>query len=273
MIRIGQFNTLKINRIEAETAWLEDEGQELEIPREELPHGAQQGDFLKAFVYNKGKGLLAATTIEPDVQVNQFAFLTVTGQIEVGAFLHWGLPKDLFLPKGCMKEPVEEGDQVLIRVVLNSDKSGLIADGDWERYIEKGALEEGQEVSLIALDTGDLGTRVIVDHRYMGLVYKSEGYRVPEVGSVKTGYVLQSRGDGKLDISFKRKGWNSVLDSREVLLETLKKNGGTLPLHDKSDPKEIRERLNMSKKVFKKAAGNLYKDGLIRILDKGIELV
>ncbi|MBI9097187.1 MAG: hypothetical protein JEY91_01855, partial [Spirochaetaceae bacterium] len=203
-------------------------------------------------------------------------YLVVTSLTDFGAFLEWGIKKDLFLPERRQIKEVKVGEKILIRVIMNFEKDGVIADADWKRYIKddhKETLKEGDKVSLIAMDTTSLGTTVIVDNKYLGLVYKSEVYKTPYIGQRMTGYVLKLRDDGKIDISFKRKGWDSVIDSHDVVLKALKKAGGFLPLHDKSDPEEIRDMLNISKKIFKKSTGNLYKEGLIRITDTGIELL
>lgn len=273
MLKIGDYNTLKIGEIEKDQAWLQYGDEELEIPRLELPRDAQEGDSIKVFVYNRDKDSLAATTQTPKALVDQFAYLRVKGLLETGALLDWGIEKDLYLPKGSMVRPVEKGDWVLVRVVLNYDKNGIIADGDWERYKQVSDFEEGDQVSLIAMGDHDLGTRVLVENQFIGLVYRSEGYRTPTPGQEMTGYILKNREDGKLDVSFKRKGWDSVLDSRGQVLQALEEAGGYLPLHDKSSPDDIRESLNMSKKIFKKVIGTLYKEKVIRIKDDGIELL
>ncbi|MDA3851486.1 MAG: S1-like domain-containing RNA-binding protein [Spirochaetaceae bacterium] len=272
MLKIGNYNTLLIKKIEKSKAWLEDSKIELEMPYIELPEGAQEGDQIKVFVFNKDKDTLGITTHEPFATVDQFAYLSVTGLIDSGAFLYWGLKKDLYLPQGSMLQDVKMGERVLVRITLNYEKTAIIADGNWGKYIEKAELEEGLKVSLLTMETSDLGTRVIVEDKYIGLIYKSEVYKTPEPGRKMTGYVIKTREDGKLDISFKRKGWDSVLDSRDVVLDALNKSGGFLPLHDKSDPEIIRNRLNISKKIFKKVAGTLYKEGVIIISEKGIEL-
>lgn len=270
---IGKYNILKISEIERDQAWLQFGEDEIGIPRLELPQDIHEGDRVKVFVYNLDKDTLAATTQKPNALVDEFAYMRVKGLLETGALLDWGIEKDLYLPKGSMIRPVEKGDWVLVRLVLNYDKNGIIADGDWERYTRECDLQEGDQVSLTIMGDHELGTRVLVENQYIGLVYRSEGYRPPQRGEKRTGYILKIREDGKLDVSFKRKGWDSVLDSRDTVLKALEEAGGFLPLHDKSDPEEIREQLNMSKKVFKKVVGTLYKEKVINIKEEGIELL
>lgn len=275
MLKIGNYNKLKLKSIEKTCALLDGGDKDIKLSKKELPEAVQVGDLIDVFVFNDTRDTLRATTMEPAAVVDQFAYLVVTSMTDFGAFLEWGIKKDLFLPERRMIKDVKLGEKILIRVIMNFEKDGVIADADWKRYIKEDqneTLKEGQKVSLIAMDTTSLGTTVLVDNKYQGLVYKSEVYKTPYIGQRMTGYVLKLREDGKIDISFKRKGWDSVLDTKDVVLDALNKAGGFLPLHDKSDPEEIRQQLNISKKIFKKSIGNLYKQGLITISEEGIKL-
>ncbi len=275
MIKIGNYNKLKLKKITKMCAWLEGEGKDIQMAKKELPPSIKEGESLEVFVFNDTIDTLAATTMEPAAIVNQFAYLIVKSITKYGAFLEWGIKKDLFLPERKQTTDIAKGEKILIRVIMNYENDGVMADMNWEEYLEddiSDKLKEGDKVSLIAMETSNLGTSVLVDNKYQGLVYASEVYKVPYIGQRLTGYVLKIREDGKLDISFKRKGYSSVVDTKDVVLEALKKAGGFLPLHDKSDPEEIKNALNISKKLFKKSTGNLYKKGLITITDEGIKL-
>ncbi|MBN2655646.1 MAG: hypothetical protein JXR86_01195 [Spirochaetales bacterium] len=275
MLKIGSYNTLKLKKIARDRAWLEADGQDIGLPKREIPEGAREGDMIKVFVFNDTREALRATTAEPSAVVGQFAYMVVKSVEQFGAFLEWGIKKDLFLPERLMIKTVKPGEKILVRVVDNHEKNGVVADADWKKYLKEDQLEvlkEGQKVSLIAMDTSNLGTRVIVENSYVGLVYQSEVYKEPFIGQRMTGYVIKVREDGKIDISFKRKGWNSVVDTQDELYKALKKAGGFLPLHDKSDPREIKNTLNISKKLFKKSVGNLMAKGLIELTDDGIKL-
>jgi len=275
MLKIGNYNKLKLKKIAKTCAWLDGFGKDIQLPKKELPERVREGDEIRVFVFNDTRDTLRATTMEPSAVVDQFAYMVVTSKTDFGAFLEWGIKKDLFLPERRQIKELKVGEKILIRVIMNFEDDGVIADADWKRYIkddQKEQLKEGDKVNLIAMDTTSLGTTVLVDNKYIGLVYKSEVYKTPFIGQRMTGYILKLREDGKIDISFKRKGWNSVVDSHDIVLKALKKAGGFLPLHDKSDPEEIRETLNISKKIFKKSTGSLYKEGVIKITDKGIEL-
>ena len=275
MLKIGNYNKLKLNEIAKTCAWLDGDGKDIRLPKKELPEQVSVGDEIQVFVFNDSGDILRATTMEPSAVIDQFAYMVVTSLTDFGAFLEWGIQKDLFLPERRQIKELKIGEKILIRVIMNFEDNGVIADADWKRYIkedQKEKLKEGDKVDLIVMDSTSLGTTVIVENKYIGLVYKSEVYKIPFIGQRMTGYVLKLREDGKIDISFKRKGWNSVVDSHDVVLKALKKAGGFLPFHDKSDPEEIREALNISKKIFKKSTGHLYKEGIITITDKGIEL-
>jgi predicted RNA-binding protein (virulence factor B family) len=275
MLKIGNYNKMKLKKIAKDRAWLTAEGQDVSLPKREIPEGAREGDTFRVFVFNDTRDTLRATTVTPTAVVGQFAYMVVNTVEKFGAFLEWGIKKDLFLPERLMIKTVRPGEKILVRVVDNHEKNGVVADADWKKYLkedQKEALKEGQRVPLIAMDTSRLGTRVIVDNSYVGLVYKAEVYKEPYIGQRMTGYVMKVREDGKIDISFKRKGWNSVVDSKDDVLEALKKAGGFLPLHDKSDPEEIKQTLGISKKLFKKSVGNLMAAGKITMTDDGIKL-
>jgi len=275
MLKIGNYNTLVLKKIAKDRAWLTADGQDIGLPKREIPPGSKVGDKIKVFVFNDTREALRATTAEPSAVVGQFAYMVVNSIEKFGAFLEWGIKKDLFLPERLMIKELKPGEKVLVRVIDNHEKNGVLADADWKKYLKEDqaeALKEGQKVNLIAMDTSNLGTRVLVENSYVGLVYKAEVYKEPFVGQRLTGYVMKVREDGKIDISFKRKGWNSVVDTQDEVYKALKKAGGFLPLHDKSDPEEIKNNLNISKKLFKKSVGNLMAKGLIELTEGGIKL-
>lgn len=273
-ITIGDFNTLKVKQPYKSGVYFEAGEKEIFLPKRETPLEIKTGDELTVFVYNKTKDVLGATLEKPFAVVNEFAALKVNAIESFGAFLDWGIEKDLFLPNRRQTKPLREGEYVIVRLVPDYEGEGIIGDTDLEIYFEHDTseLKEDMKVDLIVYALTPLGFSVIVNRKYPGLVYRSEGYREPEQGDVLTGYIAKIRDDGKLDISLKRKGYTAVLDSRDVLLDAIKEAGGFLPLHDKSDPELIKERLGMSKKLFKKIAGGLYRDGLVIIETTGLRL-
>jgi predicted RNA-binding protein (virulence factor B family) len=179
------------------------------------------------------------------------------------------------LPNRRQSGPIIEDALVVVRVVQDFEEQGIVADTDLEIYFNRDTskLKEDQEVDLLVYGSTALGLMVIVENEYPGLVYRSEVFTEPETGDKLTGWISKIREDGKLDISLKRKGYYAVIDSSDSLLQLIKENQGFIPLHDKSSPEDIKEKLGMSKKLFKKIAGGLYRDGLITIEETGLQLV
>jgi predicted RNA-binding protein (virulence factor B family) len=215
-----------------------------------------------------------ATVQRPLAVVGEFALLKVKDNTRIGAFLDWGLDKDLLLPFGEQPAPVKKGEQVLVRLYL--DNSGRIAaSARLEKYLRPAdkSLSEGDEVELLPYAFSDLGAKVIINNTYGGLLFRNELYARPARGERLRGYVKKIRDDGKIDVTLRKGGAQEAATDREAILAALKAHGGFLPLTDKSTPEAIAGLLRMSKKSFKKAAGGLYKEGLIDIAAEGIRLL
>ncbi len=274
MVKIGDYNTLTVKRIYKDGVYLDGGSKEIYLPGKESPAELSAGEKITVFVYNKDKDTLSATFKKPYAVVNEFASLVVVDIQSFGAFLDWGIEKDLFLPNRRQTKPIQIGEKVVVRLVPDYEGEGIIGDMDLEIYFnhDTSALKEDSQVDLIVHALTPLGFSVIVNRQYPGLVYRSEGYREPEPGDELSGYISKIREDGKLDISLKRKGYTAVLDAKGRLLQAIEESGGFLPLHDKSDPALIKDTLGMSKKLFKKTAGGLYRDGRITIEDKGLRI-
>ncbi len=274
MLKIGDYNTLPVKRKDRGGVFLDAGDTEIFLPENETPQGIKAGERIEVFVYNKDTSALAATTKKPYAKVHEFAVLKIVDIQSFGAFLDWGIEKDLFLPNRRQTKPLRIGEKVVVRLVPDFEGQGIVGDMDLEIYFEHDTslLKEDTRVDLIVYALTPLGFSVIVNRAYPGLVYRSEGYREPEVGDELTGYIAKIREDGKLDISLRKKGYAAVSDSKEMLLAVIKDSGGFLPLHDKSDPEIIKEKLGMSKKLFKKTAGTLYREGRITIEQNGLRL-
>ena len=281
MIKIGDYNILKIKRMYHGGAFLIDgkdtseDSPEVYIDGLDIPDDMVTGEELNVFVYNDSKESLSATLNQAHAIVDEFAALKVVSIEDFGVFLDWGIKKDLFLPNRRQIHPIIEDSVVVLRLVLDYEKQGVVGDTDLEIYFNRdtSALEEDQEVDLLVYGSTPLGIMVIVDNEYPGLVYRTEVFKEPETGDKLTGWISKIREDGKLDISLKRKGYYAVIDSSESLFKLIKDNNGFLDLHDKSSPEDIKEKLGMSKKLFKKIAGGLYRDGLITIESDGLRSV
>ena len=273
MLNIGNYNQLTISRINASGAvFMLDEGDVL-LPLRLTPKDAEVGTTLCVFVYVDSDGRLTATTRRPRAVVGDFALLNVLETTTVGAFLDWGLEKDLLLPFGEQTEPVRRGNKVLVRIYLHS--SGRIAaTTKLDKFIipiDK-SLSEGNEVDLLVYAFTDLGAKVIINNSFGGLIFHTELIVKPSCGERLRGYVKKIRDDGKVDVTL-RKGWGQeAVNDREIIMEALKAQGDFLPLTDKSTPEAIATMLRLSKKSFKKAIGGLYKEGVVSINPDGIRL-
>jgi len=273
MLVIGRYNKLKISRITASGASLATDEGDILLPGKFIPDGAEPGADIEVFIYRDSEDRLVATTQTPRAMVGEFALLRVKDNTKVGAFLDWGLDKDLLLPFGEQPTPVKKGDQVLVRLYL--DNSGRIAaSAKLEKFLRPadGTLAEGEEVELLPYAFSDLGAKVIIDNTYGGLLFRNELYVKPARGERLRGYVKKIRDDGKIDVTLRKGGVQEAVADREAILAALKARNGFLPLSDKSSPEAIAELLRLSKKSFKKGVGGLYKEGLIDITPEGIRM-
>ncbi|APG28740.1 hypothetical protein A7E78_13395 [Syntrophotalea acetylenivorans] len=272
MVNIGRVNTLQIHHIDEDGAWLKAGPHRVLLPATEVNTSMKDGDRLEVFLYQNTSGDLAATLKRPKAQVGEFALLKVSAVTRHGAFLDWGLEKDLLVPYSEQPERMRVGRNYIVRVYLD-DQGRTVAtariDHCLEKEKEKIDLCEGQEVDLLLWEYTDLGAKVIINHRYGGLLYKNELMPGQRRGEQFKGYIKRLREDQKIDVSLRRGGIEEVKEAQQTILEALDKDG-FLPLHDKSSPLEIKQLLGMSKKLFKKAVGGLYKNRQIELADNGI---
>ena len=227
------------------------------------------------FIYLDNEERLVATTLTPFVQVGQFACLEVAWINQYGAFLNWGLMKDLFVPFREQKMKMQVGKQYVIHAHLDDESYRIVASAKVDRYLskKKAPYESGQEVNILIWQKTDLGFKAIIENRYSGLLYESEIFQPLHTGMTLKAYVKQVREDGKIDLVLQKPGVGKVEDFSATLLNYIREQGGRITLHDKSPAEEIYETFGVSKKTFKKAVGDLYKKHLIRLLENGIELV
>lgn len=276
MLFIGKYNYLTIQRLTSVGMFLSDvEGEEVLLPNQYLTEEMKIDDTIKVFVYLDSEDRPVATTETPKIIRNEFAFLEVTDITEYGAFMDWGLIKDLFVPFREQSTPMQVGEWHVVFLYLDQKTGRLLASTKVDRYLENERLlvKEGDEVDLLIYRKTDLGYNAIVNQYHNGLVYANEVFRELKVGDSLKGYVKKIRDENKLDISLQKTGFEIVEPIGQQILDEIKKNSGFLDLSDNSSPEEINKRLQISKKVFKKAIGGLYKQGLIKISDKGLELI
>ncbi|TNE83929.1 MAG: GntR family transcriptional regulator [Deltaproteobacteria bacterium] len=274
MIRIGRYNTLRVNSLADAGAFLGDGDDEVLLLADEVPEGTEVGARLRVFVYVDTDDIPVATTVKPLATVGQFAFLEVVDTFEHGAFVDWGLDKDLLVPIKEQQEPLEVGDRRVFYIDVHERTNRLIASQRLGRHFdyEPDHFKPNHQVQAMVYGFHDAGVNFVVDGKYRGLAYHNEVYRELAVGEVVTAWVKEVREDGRLDLSLQRLGRGAALDARDVILEALEAAGGFLPLHDKSSPDAIRDALAMSKGTFKKAIGALYRERRISLERGGIRL-
>lgn len=273
MLLPGYYYQLTMTRIISEGVWLDAAGTEILLSRQECPTNVQVGDQLTVFLYLDRHQKLRATSRRPVAQVGEFALLTVQSTSPQGAFLDWGLDKDLFVPRPEQLEPMQVGRHYLVHI-CHDDQQRPIASSRLEKFLreENCDLRQGDEVDLLVWLFTDLGAKVIVNHLYTGLVYTDDLLPGLKRGTKLKGYVAKIRDDGKLDISLQPAGTAGIDAARAIMLKQLEQQE-LLPLTDASPPELIRSRLGISKKLFKKAAGALYKEGKIALTPEGIRRI
>jgi predicted RNA-binding protein (virulence factor B family) len=274
-VELGKFNLLEVVKTVDFGVYLDghDDGEIL-LPTRYVPEGCKPGDKLNVFIYLDIDERLIATTLQPRVQVGEFACLEVAWVNEFGAFLDWGLMKDLFCPFREQKMKMAKGRRYVIHAHLDDESYRIMASAKVERYLSKDIppYKPGQEVPVMIWQRTDLGYKVIVDNRYSGLVYQNEVFSPVEIGDHLTAYVKQVRTDGKIDLSLQKYGAAKVGDFATQFLDYLKAHNGFTPLGDKSAAEDIYDTFGVSKKTFKKTIGELYKKRAIVIKEEGISL-
>jgi len=275
MIEIGKYNTLKIERSTNVGLFLSDGEKDILLPNKYVPNVYEIGEELIVFVYLDHEERPVATTLEPYIKLNEFGWLRVNYINEFGAFLDWGLEKDLFVPFKEQARPMEQGKRYLVYMYSDERTQRLVASSKTNQFLSNDEinLEKNEEVDLIISHITDLGINVIINEKHKGLVYKDEAYVDVKPGQRMKGFIKTIRPDGKIDVSFQKLGYESVEPNAEKILSELRSSRGFLRLNDNSHPEDIKTVLQMSKKTFKKAIGLLYKEKLIEIKDDGIHLV
>jgi uncharacterized protein len=276
MLFIGKYNNLTVERVTSVGLFLSEvEGEEVLLPNQYLTDDMKIDDELKVFVYLDSEDRPVATTETPKIVRNEFALLEVIDVTEHGAFMDWGLIKDLFVPFREQSTPMAVGEKHVVFLYLDQKSSRLIASTKIDRFLEYDRLTvaEGDEVDLMVYRKSDLGYNVIVNQYHKGLVYDNEVFTKIEIGDKLKGFVSKIRDENRIDISLQKKGYEAIEPNADAIYKLLNEANGFLDLSDKSSPEEIYDRLAISKKVFKKAIGALYRKGLIRITDEGIYLV
>lgn len=274
-VKLGKYNQLEVVKEVDFGVYLDggDDGEIL-LPTRYVPEDCKPGDMLNVFIYLDNEERLIATTLEPLVEVGEFAWLEVAWVNEFGAFLDWGLMKDLFVPFREQKMKMQKGHNYIVHAHVDEDSYRIMASAKVERYLskEQPGYQPGEEVDILVWQKTDLGFKAIVENQFSGLLYQNEIFRPVETGMRLKAHVKQVREDGKIDLALQKPGAKKVDDFSEILLQYIKEHDGFTSLNDKSAAEEIYDTFGVSKKTFKKAVGDLYKKRLILLEERGIRL-
>ena len=275
-MELGKYNTLKVVKDLPQGLYLEDKnGIEVLLVGKDIPSGTKIGDVLDVFVYKDAENRPIATTRTPKIVLDQFALLKVKEVNELGAFLDWGIAKDLFVPFAERRIKMEKGRSYVVILYYDEESDRLVGSSKYHEFMvdEPVPLKINEEVELIIADKTDLGYNVIINNEFIGLLFNSDIIKNIRYGETCVGFIKTIRPDGKIDVSLQKQGYSGIEPALQNILDKLKRNKGYLNLNDNSDPEIIKEVFGLSKKSFKKALGSLYKQRLITINDDGIYLV
>lgn len=274
---IGQFAELKVAKIVDFGVYLQGEDESLILlPTRYVPLKTQLDDTIKVFIYRDSENRIIATTLIPYATVGEFAYLKVKTVNNLGAFLDWGIAKDLFVPFSEQRDNMQVDYSYLIFVYLDNASERIVGTAKIENVLRdvETSYVEGDEVEILITRRNDMGYQVLISNDSLGMLYQNEIFEPVRSGDIRQAFIKKIRPDGKIDVSLQRQGYvNEIPQAGEQLLARLKKEDGFLPVNDKSSPEDIYSLLNMSKKNFKKTVGLLYKQKLITIEDSGIFLV
>ncbi len=276
MIRLGDYNTLRIERSTSVGLFLQDEeGTEILLPNKYVPEDIKIDTDITVFCYLDNSERPVATTLTPYIVRDGFAYLKVAEVSAYGAFLDWGLEKHLLVPFREQAQRMEEGKQYLVYCYLDEESLRLTGSSKVDRFLvnQKPDYQPNAVVDLLVFRKTPLGWEVIVDNKYKGLIFDSDIFKPISIGDHLQGFVKKVREDHKIDISLQPIGAKMLEPTAKMILDKLTENNGFLPLHDKSTPEEIQSQLHLSKKAFKKGVGILYRQRKILIEEEGIRLL
>nr|MBP7473118.1 GntR family transcriptional regulator [Prevotella sp.] len=281
-IKLGDYNTLRVKELAKREGFGEvfglylDGGDEGEIlmPQKYVPEGVNPGDDITVFVYLDQEERLIATTEQPLAKVGDFAYLECSWVNEYGAFLDWGLTKNVFCPFREQKRKMEIGENYIVHIHIDEESYRIVASAKIERYFDEEAnYKQGDAVKLLIWQKTDLGFKVIIDNKYPGLLYEDQIFQYVHTGDLLDGFISCVRPDGKIDVALQQAGQAGTKSFADELLQYLKEHDGLCDLGDKSDADDIYRRFHVSKKVYKRAVGDLYKKRLVTVEPTSIQLV
>jgi predicted RNA-binding protein (virulence factor B family) len=278
MLRIGQFNNLAVIKEVDFGFYLDSEDDqwgEILLPYDQAPKDCSKYDNLDVFIYFDSEDRIIATTMRPHVMVGQFNLLRVASMEKVGAFMDWGLPKDLLVPFGEQKIRLQANRSYIVYVFIDEGSGRIVGSTRINKFIDQvpADYEVGQMVELLIAREAELGYTAIINDAHWGFLYHNEIFKDVRIGKKVRGYIQKIRDDGKIDLSLTSTGYEKVAGIAETILNQLARNNGFLPITAKTSPEELSDRFGVSKKNYKKALGSLYKKRLVSIDSDGIRLL
>lgn len=275
MVRMGEFNVLKVIKAKDMGVFMDNGEEGILMPKRFVPTGTRIGDVLNVFLYHDSEGRPIATTQKPLGVLGDILKLRAVSVTPQGAFLDWGLMKDLFIPKSGMISFMRPMGEYLVKIVLDEQTGRIAATEKLERFLSNEVLtvKEKESVDLLIYRKTEIGYEVIINNRHKGILHNNEIYRPIEIGDRFPGFIKSILPENKIDVAAGKPGYQRVDDESEKILRLLKENNGYLPYHDKSSPEEIYDFFHISKKTFKMTTGNLYKQHKILFTKTGIQLV
>jgi len=274
MVRMGEYNLLKVIKVKDMGVFMDNGEEGILMPKRFVPPGTRVGDQLNVFLYHDGEGRPIATTQKPLGVLGDIVKLRAVSITPQGAFLDWGLMKDLFIPKSGMISFMRPMGEYLVKIVMDEQTGRVAATEKLERFLSNETLTvtEKEEVDLLVYRKTDIGYEMIINNRHKGMLHANEIYRPIEIGDRFQGFIKKILPENKIDVAAGKPGYQRVETESEKILRLLAENNGYLPYHDKSSPEEIYEFFHISKKTFKMTTGNLYKQKKIVFTETGIKL-
>lgn len=276
MLQIGKMNTLKITGIQAHGVHLDaGEGKDIFLLKKSVPPESRVGDELEVFVYVDKENTLQGSLQKPYATVGEYAVLQVVSDSSAGAFMRWGMENDLLVPKAEQQHKMVQGQSYVVFVFLSAKTNRIVASSKLDKFLsrESPAYKEGEEVELIVFEETDLGYRALINRNHAGMIYSNEVFQQLRIGQQLKGYINKIREDQKIDLILQQSGYEGVDAVSQSILRIIQEHGGKVSVTDKSPPDDIYAMFSVSKKVFKKAIGALYKKRIVRIEPDGISLV
>ena len=274
-LHIGDINTLEVIRETSIGVYLNDGGEGILLPKRFVPAGLKVGEKIPVFLYHDSEDRLIATTQQPLGRVGEIVPLRAVTVTNLGAFLEWGLMKDIFVPKSQMRMPMRVGGIYIVRIYVDERTGRVAASEKIEPFLHNDPLtvKEKEEVDLITYRRTDIGYTMIINGKHTGVLHFSDIFRNIQVGDRMKGFIKAIRPENKIDLVLGTQGHTRIGGDAGKILELLEAHGGFLPYHDKSDPDDIYGFFGISKKAFKMAIGNLFKQKRIQITDSGIKKI